>query len=194
MSKIRVWIFRGLVGIAAGLMITSWLLPWWSCTIAQIGFSPVAQIYPYGLWLNMEEIGGYLDYLKGAEMPAFFAPLIWAYLGLCIALLLSSLFVKEKTFNLGKFRFSLPKVLIGGVGLSYIIVAVLAVIIAAIRTGAYFQTPLQGQFTINIGDPFVSSAFTSLEFGYWLACGVGPLLIVLALLRNKIIGKARLNS
>jgi len=194
MSRFRVWLFRGLVGIAAGLMVTSWILPWWACTITEVGFAPVARIYPYGLWLDTEVIGGYIHYLKGAEMPAFFTPLIWTYLGLCIALLLSSLFVKGKTFNLGKFRFSLPKVLIGSVGLSYIVFSVLAVVVAAIRTGAYFGTPLQGYFLINLGEPFVSDAYTSLEFGYWLACGVGPLLIVLALLRDRIIGKAKLSA
>jgi len=30
-----------------------------------------------------------------------------------------------------------------------------------------------------------------LRFGYWLACGIGPFLIILALLRNKIIGKTK---
>jgi len=189
MGSFRVWLFRGLVIVAAGLLLFSWFMPWWRAFIATINGQ--VQIHPWGLKHNL--IGPDAAYMAGTEMPAFFAPLMWTYLGICIALLLFSLLVKEKTFNLGKFKLSLPKVLIGGVGLSYIVVVVLAVIIAAIRTGDFYGTPLIGVTYVAFND--VGTAVEAgLLFGYWLACGVGPLLIVLALLRNKIIGKAKLSA
>lgn len=187
MSNARIWLFRVLVIGSAGLMLLSWFMPWWKGRIIEIlGW---VQIRPWGLEHNLQE---YTGYIAGAEMPAWFAPLIWAYLGLCIGLLLFSLFASEKRVGLGKFKLSLPHVIIGGVGLSYIVVVVLAVIIAAIRTGDFYGIHLIGKSFFSLGYPIEGNVEAGFLFGYWLACGVGPLLIVLALLRNKIIGKAKL--
>jgi hypothetical protein len=49
--------------------------------------------------------------------------------------------------------------------------------------------PLQGTVYLNLGDIYASPATSSLRLGYWLAWATGALLIVLALLRNKIIGR-----
>jgi hypothetical protein len=37
--------------------------------------------------------------------------------------------------------------------------------------------------------PYESGVEGRLLIGYWLACSVGPLIMLLALLRSKIIGK-----
>lgn len=191
MSNSRVWVFRGLVIVAGGLMLLSWFMPWWSCVVYELGSKDIVVIHPYGLWQNTAALGPWVSFLKGAEMPVWFAPFAWTYLGICVILLLYSLFAKEKTFNLGKFRLSLPQVLIGCVGLSYILTVIIAVIVAAIRT-ADFGMHLIGYSYIDRGYPYVSDAHAGFLFGYWLAWGVGLLLIALALLRNRIIGKAKL--
>ena len=192
MGRPRVWLFRGLVIVAAGLMLLSWFMPWWSADVLYFFLEKAIVIHPYGLEVcPVEEIAGVIP---GAEMPAWFAPLMWAYLGVCLLSLLSSLFVGEKEFSLSKRRYKKAKLLIGGVGLSYIVVVVLAVIIAAIRTGDFWGLRLQGYTFISLGYPMESDLYARLLLGYWLACAVGPLLIVLALLRNKVIGKPKLRA
>ena len=123
-------------------------------------------------------------------MPVWFAPLMWIYLGLCVVALLYSLWLEEKEFNWGRRKFKLAKLFMGGVGLSYIIVAVAAIIVAMIRIGEYGMSLL--------GDSYVSTGWIAgtevnagLLFGYFMAHGVGVLCIVLALLRDKISGRTK---
>lgn len=184
MHNIRVWIFRVLIIAATCFMLLSWFMPWWRCFIW--GINREVLIRPWGL---EHDLGDLTSYIAGAEMPAFFALFMWIYLGLCVAVLLFSLFANEKTVSLGKFKLSLTKLLIGIVGVSYIVVVVSAVIVAAIRTGDFFGVHLIGTTVIDLGEPMISDADAGLLIGYWLACSVGPLLVVLALLRDKIIGK-----
>jgi hypothetical protein len=189
MGSSRAWLFRGLLIVVAGLMVASWFMPWWSCWITSGYAQGYVWIHPWGLANNL--VGGWEDYLSGSEMPAWFAPFMWAYLVICIALLLFSLVAREKAFRFGKFRLSLPQLLIGGVGLSYIVVVITAVIFAAIRTREFFGLHLIGHTHISV-DPEhggVGDAYAGLQLGYWLAWAVGALCIVLGLLRDKIIGK-----
>jgi len=189
MSTVRSWLFRILVIIAAGFMVYSWLQPWWRCEISRINGWIV--IHPWGLEHNMQ---AFSEYMKGAEMPGFFAPLMWIYLGLCILALLVALFIKNKNIKLLGKEFNLPNFIISLVGLSYIVVVIVAVIFAAIRTGDFYGTKLIGVTRINLGGEMVSDATANLQTGYWLACAAGPLLVLLALLRNKIIGYKMVQS
>ena len=185
MSNARVWLFRVLILAAAGLMLYSWFMPWWMANVFEIAEDAVV-IRPWGL---EENLGPMVSMIKGSDMPAFFAPAMWTYLGLAIAALLFALWVKDRDVRLLRINFNLPKFIIGLVGFSYIVVVVLAVIIAAIRTGDFYGLKLIGYTFVDLGDPMVSGIEAGLLLGYWLACAIGPLLIVLALLRNKIIGK-----
>jgi hypothetical protein len=148
-------------------------------------------IRPYGLENNM----GQMSYLipDSANMPGWFAPIMWLYLGLVIAALVIGAWIKDKSIGLLGRRLNLSRWLIGIVGFSYIVVVVLAVIVAAVRTGDYGGLHLLGMSFVSISHFSESYLEAQLLFGYWMACAVGPLLIVLALLRNKIIGKAKLN-
>ena len=176
--------FRGLVLVIIALFFLSWFLPWWSADVLVLGEDTVV-IRPWGLENNMDEEMAAI--IKGSEMPAYFAPLMWAYLGLSIALLVLGAFIKLKEIKLGKFKLTLSQLLIGGVGVSYIVVVALAVIIASIRTGDYWDLKLIGYTYIDLGEPAVTGVEAGLLPGYWLACLVGPLLIGLALLRTKIV-------
>jgi len=192
MGGSRVWLFRGLVIVVAGLLLLSWFMPWWRALIYALDGR--VEIHPWGLTHNLR--GTDAGFMAGTEMPAFFAPFMWTYLVVCLLALLLGLFVKEKALGLGKFRLSLPQVLIGGVGLSYIVVVLVAVIYAAIRLRNFYGTPLIGTAFVALeasGD-VGTGVESALLFGYWLACGVGPLCIALALLRDKIIGKPTLKA
>ena len=187
MSSSRVWLFRGLVIGAAGLMLLSWFMPWWSCDIEALFVNDAAIIHPYGLEIDSTVLG----YLEWAKMPGFFAPLMWSYLGLAIAAILIGAWIKDKSIGLFGRKFNLSKLIIGIAGLLYIVVTVTAVIFAAIRTGEA-DLHLLGRTFVKMGTAEASFISARLLFGYWLACGVGPLLIVLALLRDRIIGKVKL--
>jgi hypothetical protein len=189
MGNSRIWLFRGLVIIAIGLLLVSWFLPWWSAQIAAINVTDPIVIHPWGLEMNMAG----MEYLMptNAEMPGWFAPIMWLYLGLAIAALLIGAWIKDKSICLLGRKLNLSRWLIGIVGFSYIIVVIAAVIVAAIRTGD-FGINLLGKTFVSMSHFAASNVYSSLLFGYWLACAVGPLLILLALLRNKIVGKDKL--
>jgi len=187
MGGIRTWIFRVLVLAGAGLFLYSWFQPWWTAYIDELETTAI-NIHPWGVESFVPQ--EFAVWITGYEMPAFFAPLMWVYLGLCIAALLFSLFASSaKRVGVGKLGVSLPQALIGGVGLSYIGIVIIAVIVMLSRLEGFYNAPLIGTFIIDMGDPYMSAVNTNLLLGYWLACGVGPLLIILGLLRNKIIGR-----
>ena len=103
--------------------------------------------------------------------------------------LLVSMFITNKAFKVMGIKFRLPALIVGLVGFSYIVVVVTCFVIAKIRTGEYFGgVNLIGYTYIDLGEPYMSGADAGFLPGYWLACLVGPLLVVLAFLRSKIVG------
>ncbi len=186
MKNSRVWIFRGLVVVGAGLMALTWIMPWWTVTINELG-KDLIKVYPYGLVLNL---GEWASYAAGADMPSWFTPLMWLYFGVAIVALLVGAVVQDKSASLLGRKFDLSRWIVGLVGFTYVIAVVTAVIAISIRAGSFFNTPVQGYFSINFSE-IESGGNASLELGYWLAWGVGLFLIVIALLRNKIVGKTK---
>ena len=198
MTNRRVWLFRILIVIATASLVAAWFMPWWSASIKDIpAYKYPISIYPYGLdahlmweYLTIMPEGG-----AEAEMPAFFTPVMWLYFGLVVAALLIAAWLVNKDRNISLFRrkFNLSKFLMIVVGLSYMVVCGLAVIVASMRLGD-IGINLVGYTFVNLGHYAVWTLETSvdayLRFGYWLACGVGPFLIILALLRNRIVGRS----
>ena len=184
MSNPGVWKFRALVAAAAVVMLVSWFLPWWTANIEELGDNMV-QIRPWGLRVN-PSLGSFEILLKGAAMPAWFAPCTWVYLGLCLISLLVGLWVREREFGIGRLKIRLSQLLIGGVGVSYIVAAVIAVAYASMRLGAFYNAPLQGRIFVDLGETLHTYVSTNLLLGYYLTYFSGFLLIVLALLRGKI--------
>ena len=189
MGSSRVWLWRVLVLGALGLLLLSWFVPWWSINVYEIGPDAVI-IRPWGLETQLRPAERAL--IEGAEMPPWFAPFVFTYLGGVVIVLLVSLFITNRVFQIGKIRFRLPALIVGLVGFSYIVVVVTAFVVATIRAGEYFGgINLIGYTYIDLGEPYMSGADAGFVLGYWLACAVGPLLIVLALLRNKIVGEPK---
>jgi len=184
-SDLRVWLFRSLILAAVGLILISWFMPWWSADIEELGISNAVVIHPWGLANNM---GGWGFYLAGSDMPVWFAPVMWTYLGLAILALLVGSFIRDKSISLFKRKINLSNLIIIVVGFSFIVVAVLAVVVAAIRTGD-FGLHLLGDTFVSMGYFEQSWVSARLLPGYWLTCAVGPILIVLGILRSKIIGE-----
>ena len=189
MNNARVWFFRGLVILNAGLMLLSWFMPWWRCEVEALNLKNGVVIHPYGLFLDL----GVKNYLQWATMPDYFTPLMWAYLGLVIVALLVGAWLINKNVKLFSRELNLSRWLIGIAGFSYIVVVICAVIIATIRA-AEVGVPLLGRSFVAMGSMSVSWIEGHIMLGFWLACAAGLLFIVLALLRNKIIGKAKLDQ
>ncbi|MCK9525634.1 MAG: hypothetical protein M0R49_06865 [Limnochordia bacterium] len=181
----RAWLFRGLILIAAGLMILSWFMPWWIAEVVILEDANV-MIHPWGLsnTLDFFEV-----YIEGANMPGWFPYLMFAYLGIAVLALLASMFLKDKVVKILKFKFTLPQLVILIVGISYIVVGVGAAVFAAIRTGDFWGMHLLGKTLIVIND-LESDVVARFLPGYYLVYLSGIFMIILALLRNKITGNA----
>ena len=187
-SGARLWIFRGLILGGAVLMLVSWFMPWWAAQINGLPGKDHLVMRPWGVEV-VAEVKAYAD-KSLYSMPAFIAPFMWLYLGLCMVALTVSLFV-EKQITLGRFKFSLPQVLIGIVGLSYLIAVISAFAIAQLKSadsGVHFLGSSMVRNALTGGKVKITGA---LELGYWLAVGAGPVLVALALLRNFIVGRAK---
>lgn len=189
MNGTRVLLFRGLTVIAAGLLALSWFLPWWRAHILEKELlGSYMQVNPWGLNTNLPQ--DYRPYYNAWLMPDWFAPLMWAFFGLLIALLLFSLFARDKKLNfLGRIELSLPQLIVLAVGLLYVVTVAGALVVLSIRVNDF--TPgfkLIGETFISLGGALEGWMGSNFELGFWLACAAGPMLILLALFRNKIIG------
>ena len=188
MSNARAWLFRGLVLAFGGLLVFSWFRPWWAVGIVEEEGAQNVWLHPWGIEVT-KEAKTYID-LTAAQMPGWFTPAMWVYLGIVIAALLFSLWAKDKELNIWKVRLTLPSLTIGVVGFSYIALLVTAVTVLRIKL-ADFGVPLTGRSITDYIDEIEGyvNLITGLQFGYWLAIAAGTSLIVVALLRSKIIGK-----
>ena len=186
MGNRRVWLLRGLVAVAVGLMITSAIMPWWICTIT-IPYEEISkplhiEIYQYGLQHDLVQLR---DHIEADETPFYQTVLAWVYIAASVGLILYSTWLKGRK---GKW-------LLGGIGFSYIAYAAIAVIWIAIRTGDFGIKLLGLSSQSYEGTVYVSvSHNASLEPGYYLAYAAGLLCIALALLGNKITGRPKLNT
>lgn len=196
MGNGRAWLFRFLVLAIGALLVVTWFMPWWVCHVEsnEAGIHDVA-IHPYGL--DPGGLEGYFSLMpkggKEVEVPGFLPPLMWTYLGLVILALLLGILFKEKNIRLLGKELNISRWLIGIVGFSYIAVVVIAVVFTMSKLEP-LGIPFSGTAMVNIGKfamwDIIFDAESSLKIGYWLACAVGPLLIILALLRNRIMGRA----
>lgn len=174
MSSFRLCLFRGLVAVATGLMVTSFIGPWWTTDIKHeiVGFVATVNIYPYGIPSTEAA-----SQLWAADItPLYQTVLAWAYLGISVGLILYSTRLRGR-----KGRW-----LLGGIGLSYIAYAAIAVIWIAIRTGD-FGISLQGHSSI-VHPGGVGDAYAGLQSGYYLALAVGVICVGLAIARDRITG------
>ena len=189
MSSARSWLFRVLTIAGGGLLVYTWFQPWWAAYLEALQENGVT-IFPYKMVIA-GTLRDYPQWITGAEMPAWFFPLMWVYLAVMLGVISFSMFVTdEDRIRLGKINLSLPKAMLGFAGLAYIIYVVVFVIVISIRAPAFYGVQLMGNVFISMNEHTESYVITTLQQGYWLACVVGPLLVVLAMLRSKIIGKS----
>jgi hypothetical protein len=188
MSKFRSWVYRCLIAIGIGGLITSWLLPWWGCYIIAIGMDDKIVIHPYGLWEGLGGWGGMLGDM--AAMPGFFTPLMWCYFGLCIGALIFTMWKMNTSIRLIGRNFSLSGLVVGLVGFSYAAVILIFYLYAKMRVGD-LGVEFIGMTYINPTPMIHTYAYTGYRDGLWVACGASAYLFVLAWLKNIIVGRAK---
>ena len=188
MSNAKVWLYRVLVAAGGGIMLVSWFMPWWTIDIEELG-PDLVQIRPWGLAVS-DRLGSFDILIKGAAMPDWFGPAMFAYLGLCILALLVGMFVRGKTFGFGKLKLNLSQILVGGVGASYIVAGIVMAVYASMRLVSFYNTPLQGRSYVDLGDMHTYITTTLLP-GYYLIYVAGVVLGVVALLRDRITGESK---
>jgi hypothetical protein len=191
MGGIRTWIFRGLVLIGAVLFIYAWFQPWWTAYIVALSTTAV-NIYAYGIESFVPS--DFSAWIAGYDqiMPSWFDNFMWIYLAVCVVVILFGMFAssdEKERIGIGKIGVSLPSALVGGVGISFIIVAITAVIVISMNLKGFYNAPLNGVFRLDMGDPYISNVETKLTIGYYLGCAGGLLLIITAALRRFIVGK-----
>ncbi len=201
MSTARLWLFRFLIIIGIAALVTSFMLPWWSTHIKDMpGLVWAVSIHPYGLdasqmWevLTLMPEGGH-----EADMPVWFTEAMWTYFGLVMVALFGTIWFagKNKQFGLLGKKFNLTSFLLFAVGVSYIVVCIAFLLVASMRLKA-IGMPLTGEVFVSMGTYSVwqleTSANSVLRFGFWLAVPVGPLFVLLGILRSKIAGNPQPN-
>ena len=182
--KKRVWLFHGLVVITAILMLVSFTLPWWTAYISaasKLGDS--IRIYGYGLRHSLVQLR---IYVQADETPFYQNVLAWVYMAVSIGLILFSMRLTGRRV----------KLLLGGIGLIYIVYVSIAVfVVIANRTGE-FGISLQGWSTLDAANkiPAPTSVHSSLRLGYYLAYIAGGMCIALSLFRDIMTGKPALKE
>lgn len=183
MIIVRLWLYRGLIAVAAALMVTAAIKPWWTAEIShEYYYPPLIEVHQWG-------IGSYThtQFLIPEEVtPLYQNILAWIYIAAGVGLILWSTWLRGRKGQL----------LLGGIGLINIAYAAIAIIWIAIRAGEEYGVPLQGvAFALprTLQQEWGSEVFTNVRLGYYLAHIAGFMCIVLALLRNRIT-KGSLNK
>jgi hypothetical protein len=184
MNNTKFWLFRGSVIIALALFLVSWFLPWWSTYIDQLELANAIVIHPYGLENNMGDYGTLVD---RANMPAWFTPFMWIYFSIVIVALFIGIIFKDQSISIFRKKLNISRWLIGIVGFTYVVVVIAAVLVMSAKMKAFANFNLVGYQWVSLGAMESSWIDAKLLFGFWLACAVGPLFIVLAFLRNKLV-------
>jgi hypothetical protein len=129
-----------------------------------------------------------------AEMPVWFTPAMWLYFGIVVLALLAAIWFsfKNKTFGLFGKKFNLTSFLLFGVGVSYVVVIIAFILVASMRLKAV-GIDFLGETFVELGSFAVwdisTTTFGALRSGTYLAGATALLLLILAFLRNLIVGK-----
>ena len=183
-----VWIFRVLLVAAAEFMVYSWFAPWWSATVAALPGKDHLVMRPWGVEVvaQVKASGDASLY----SMPWFFTPFMWTYLTVCMLALAASLFV-TRSLSIGPIKLPVAVILIGLVGLSYMLALGVAYGVGELKAGWAGAKFIGTSSVKNAMSGAKVKMVSDLQQGYWLALGAGGVIFVLALIRGLFVGKSR---
>jgi hypothetical protein len=181
-----VWIFRVLLVAGAAFMVYSWFAPWWGADVAVLKGEDHLLLHPWGVETVPEVRANIDETLFSMPFPQVFAGFMWTYLAVSMLALAASLIV-DRQVTIGRFKLPLAVVMIGLVGLSYMVAVGLAWGIGELKAASggvnfigksVFREP-QSDAKIKM--------VSALKTGYWLALGAGGDLTFLALVRGLFV-------
>jgi hypothetical protein len=189
-NNIGRWIFGGVTLVALGLILYTWFQPFWVAFIEELGENGVV-IYPHAMNIT-GTLRDYPQWIVGAEMPVWFWPAMWVYLLICVFSLLASFLFKNEWFRFGKKKVYMDQFLVGLIGFGYIVFVIVFPLVISIMAPRFGGVKLQGSVFISMDEHTESWVNTALQPSYWIACFIGPVLMLMAIFRNKImsIGKS----
>lgn len=181
---VMTWIFRALLVAGAAFMVYTWFQPWWSADIAVIKGPNDMVLHPWGVEA-VSQVRNNTD-TSQFDMPGFFAPFMWVYLGVCMLALAAALFINRR-FKLGPINLPIAMLLIAFVGLSYMSALGIAYGIGTLRSG-WAGANFIGKSSILQAETGTKIKMVSqLELGFWLSLGAGGFLTLLALVRPLFV-------
>jgi hypothetical protein len=181
---VMAWIFRALLVAGAAFMVYTWFQPWWSADVAVIKGPNDMVLHPWGVEA-VAQVRSNTDTAQ-FDMPGFFAPLMWVYLGACMLALAASLFINRR-IKLGPINLPIAMILIALVGLSYMSALGIAYGIGTLRSG-WAGANFIGKSSILQAETGTKIKMVSqLELGFWLSLGAGGFLTLLALVRGLFV-------
>ena len=176
MVTLREWLFRVLVLATAGLMLVSVILPWWTAEVNSEASTPsgitsfTVNLYQYGIPKGFGASFFILD-----VTPRYQTVVALSYIGVSICFMLLSTWSRRRQ----------SRWLLGGIGLGYIAYCVATLVLISIRVKNY-DISIQGNTYL---DQMLAHVNTKFQTGYYLAYGAGFLCIILAGLKEVILGK-----
>lgn len=187
-TGVGVWIFRALLVAGAAFMVYTWFQPWWSADIAVIKGENDMVLHPWGVEA-VSQVRNNTDTAQ-FDMPVFFAPLMWVYLGVCMLLLAASLVITRR-IKIGPISLPIAVILIAFVGLSYMAALGIAYGIGTLRSG-WAGANFIGKSSILQAETGTKIKMVSdLQLGFWLSIGAGGFLTFLALIRGLFVRKPK---
>jgi hypothetical protein len=186
LNSSRIWLFRGLVAAGIALILASWFSVWWRADIL-MWQDRYAQIRPYALEMDPFIRG----YMPGAKLPDWMPPFVWSFFGAVMLAMVAGMFAPAKRFGIWKIQFPLSTYFISGVGVAFIVCAVVMAVYASIEMARVWPgMQLNALQTLEIDPETHSFSNVDARFlpGYYLAWAAGIYCIVLGLLSDKIKG------
>ncbi len=170
----RAWLFRTFLIAIIMLMFVSFAKPWWTTDI-DVLTNEAIKIYGFGI---PSVLGDLSNYIQTDKTPFYQIVIAWIYLVSSMAIALMSTWVKGIR----------GKLMLGGVGLAYLLYALVAIFVVVSNRLDDFNIPLQGTTLLTM-EYFNVSIVSNLRFSFYLACASGILFIILAFFRDSITGE-----
>ncbi len=163
----KMWLYRILVAAAAGLMIASFIMPWW---VGRFETGQAINIYGWGLRHNLVSLS---SYLVDDVTPIWQTVIAWVYVGLSVILALVST-------KLGRWKGSL---LLGIIGVGLMVYAFVAVHMVITNRLADFGIALEGFTNIQGAGVIIAN----LQTAHTMAYIAGGIWLGLAVVRGLVI-------
>jgi hypothetical protein len=171
-------LYYGLCLIVSILMIVSFSLPWWSCTIQATKW---VKIYGWGLTHNLVDLA---SSIAQDITPVYQIILAWVYLAVCVGIIALSAWKLNKKNN----YLSILMLVIAGA--SYIAYAAIAGFMVIANRVEIFGINLTGQTLIKVNS-WMTVINSKFDIGFYLAFAAGFLCMLLAVFRFFVAGKIR---